>query len=397
MRLSAVLAGALLAAAASCSVAARGGVPGEGKTGSAAADPATLTGARDVVIGLFLPTKGAEAEAGREALKGAEMAAARANRDGGIRGRQVRLVTAPSDVAWSLATDSLVRLIYDEGAVAIVGALDGRTGHLAEQVITRAKGQTVFVTPWASETTLTRIRIPWYFQMVPDDRRQGEALAREIFQVRRLKRAAIYMDKGLDPESAADAFEKYAPEGSVTRFQAGDAAAREDLLKRAGRGDFGAVVLFTNAGAAVDLARSLSRSGSAPALVGPLALARPEFLRPGSGGTAEGTLLLAPAGLWSAPLASEFRRDFQQDLGVPPTLLAAYTHDAVKVLVDALRTLPTPESDGLAEALAGIRTGGVTGEIRFDNRLGRDAVPILARVSRNDLVPLGAAVPAGRK
>ncbi len=329
MKLASILAGALLAAAASCSVAARGGPAGEGTPGAAPANPATRPGARDVVIGLFLPTKGPEAAAGREALKGAEIAAARANRDGGIRGRPVRLVTAPSDAGWSLATDSLVRLIYDEGAVAIVGALDGRTGHLAEQVITRAKGQTVFVTPWASETTLTRIRIPWYFQMVPDDRRQGEALAREIFRVRGLKRAAVYMDKGLDPESAADAFERAAPGGSVTRFPAGDPTAKEDLLKRAGRGDFGAVVLFANAGAAVDLARSLSRSGSAPALMGPLALARPEFLRPGSGGAAEGTLLLAPAGLWSGPFASEFRRDFQQDLGVPPTLLAAYAHDAV--------------------------------------------------------------------
>ena len=108
-------------------------------------------------------------------------------------------------------------------------------------------------------------------------------------------------------------------------------------------------------------------------------------------------LLLAPAGLWSAPAAAEFRRGYQQAHGAPPTLIAAYSHDAVKVLVEALRTLPAPESDGLAQALAGIRAGGVTGEIRFDVHLGRDATPILARVRGNDLVPLAGALPAGRR
>jgi branched-chain amino acid transport system substrate-binding protein len=349
-----------------------------------------------VTIGLFLPDRTPEAPAGREALRGAELAVAAANRGGGIRGRPVQLAGASSDVPWSAATDALVRLIYDEHAVAIVGALDGRTGHLAEQIITRAKGQTVFVTPWASETTLTRIRIPWFFQMVPDDRRQGEALAREIFQVRRLRRAAALTEKGLDPESACAALESRAPAGAVVRFDAADPAARRDLEKRSAQGEFGAVILFTGAGAAGEAVRSLSRlPAGAPAVFGPLSLARPGFLGGEEAGPAEGTILLAPAGLWSAPAAAEFRRDFKERYSAVPTPLAAFSHDAVKVLVEALRKLPSPESDGLAETLAGIRTGGVTGEIRFDNHLGRDAAPIFVRVRGSELIPQGGAVPAG--
>jgi branched-chain amino acid transport system substrate-binding protein len=352
---------------------------------------------RPLTIGLFVPTKGPEAPAGEEALRGAEIAAAWANRTGGIRGRSVRLATASSDVPWSAATDALVRLIYDEDAVAIVGALDARTGHLAEQVITRAKGQTVFVTPWVSETTLTRIGIPWFFQMVPDDRRQGEALAREVFRVRRLRRVAVVVEKGLDTESAARAFLAHAPSGAVSPFDALSPGDRRDLLARAARGDFGAVILFTGAGAAVDLARTLSRVPSAPVLLGPLSLARPGLLGAGTENVADGMLLLAPAGIWSSPVAATFRRDYEKAHGTSPTPLAAYSHDAVKVLVEALRRLPSPERDNLARTVAEIRAGGVTGEIRFDNHLGRDATPILARVSGSDLVPLAAALPAARR
>jgi ABC-type branched-subunit amino acid transport system substrate-binding protein len=201
---------------------------------------------------------------------------------------------------------------------------------------------------------VTRIRIPWFFQMVPDDRRQGEVLAREIFQVRGIRSAAAWVEKGLDPQSAADAFEKYAPADAVSRFPAGDPAARQDLLARAGKGEFGAVILFAGSGAATESLRG-------------------------------------------TPAIEEFRREFQKTYGSLPTLVAAYSHDAVKALVEALRKLPAPESDGLAEALAGIRTNGVTGEIRFDKRLGREAVPILAQVKGSELVPLATEVPAGRR
>ena len=93
----------------------------------------------------------------------------------------------------------------------------------------------------------------------------------------------------------------------------------------------------------------------------------------------------------------EFRREYRETFGSLPTPVAAYSHDSVKALVEALRRLPAPESDGLAETLAGIRTGGVTGEIRFDKRLGRETVPILWQVKGGDLVPLAGAIPAGRR
>ena len=86
-----------------------------------------------VTIGLFVPVRGPQAALGTDVLRGAEIAVAQARREDGGRGRPLRLVTAPSDLRWEASTGALVRLLYEEGAVAVVGALDGRSAHLAER------------------------------------------------------------------------------------------------------------------------------------------------------------------------------------------------------------------------------------------------------------------------
>ncbi|MEK7800022.1 MAG: ABC transporter substrate-binding protein, partial [Acidobacteriota bacterium] len=212
-----------------------------------------------VTIGLFVPLRGPQAALGREVLRGAEIAVAQARREDGARGRPLRLVTAPSDLRWEASTGALVRLLYEEGAVAVVGALDGRSAHLAEQVITRSRGRAVFVTPWASESTLTRIRIPWFFSVVPDDHRQAAALAGEIFSGRRAGRAAAWVEEAFDCRAAAQAFVEAAPPGTVVRFSAGDPNGREDLAARIRRGEFGALVLFASPLGAADLSSWLQR------------------------------------------------------------------------------------------------------------------------------------------
>jgi branched-chain amino acid transport system substrate-binding protein len=173
-----------------------------------------------ITIGLFLPAGGSAAPIGAAVSRGAAIAMRRANQAGGVDGRPIRLVSADSDRLWDGASGELVRLIYDEQAVAVIGAVDGRSAHLAEQVITRARGAALFVTPWASETTLTRIRVPWFFRMVPDDRQQAEVLARDIFATRGLRRAAVWVGGEYDGRAAAAEFHRAAPAGAVKEYTA---------------------------------------------------------------------------------------------------------------------------------------------------------------------------------
>jgi branched-chain amino acid transport system substrate-binding protein len=354
--------------------------------------PASFAGDA-VTIGLFVPTRGPAAEVGTEVRKGAEIALAIANREGGLRGHPLRLATAASDLSWAAASSALVRLIYEEKAVAVVGALDGRSGHLAEQVITRARGQVVFVTPWASEDTLSRIRIPWFFRLVPDDRQQALILAGEIFSTRRIERAAVWVEASFDARAAAQAFEQAAPPGAATTFSAEVAGSAEDLIARACRGEFGLVVLFAQPRAAADLAARLRTAGCRAPLAGPLWLASPEFLR--SGSAVEGTLLVAPA-RQDTKAMDEFNRMFEANHGNPPTPPALYAHDAVMILVEALRRAAgAPSGDLLGRTLEATSMHGLTGLVRFDENRDRDEAPAVARVEAGRLVALRRGAVAG--
>jgi branched-chain amino acid transport system substrate-binding protein len=338
-----------------------------------------------VTIGLFLPVAGPEAAAGEAARRGAAIAAGRANREGGVAGRPVRLAGARSDGPWDSAARELVRLIYEEGAVAVVGALDGRTGHLAEQVITRARGRAIFVTPWASETTLTRVRIPWFFSLVPDDRLQARRLAEEIFSARSAGRVAVWVDETFDGRSAAAAFEELAPRGSVVRFDAADPRAFETLAERMLTGEIDALLLFASPRNAAAVVLRLPRGGTRAPLFGPLSLAVPAFLA-AVGGAAEGLWIVAPDALGSKT-GAEFRRAFRRAHGTDPGPLAMYAHDAVLALVAALRESAAGPRRPLEEALAAVRTAGASGPIRFDGRRSRSVAPGLMVVRAPGIVP----------
>jgi branched-chain amino acid transport system substrate-binding protein len=339
-----------------------------------------------VTIGFFVPLEGEDALAGLEARRGAEIAVARANRERRGGEPAVRLVTASSARPWGAGASALARLIYDERAAAVVGALDGRAAHVAEQVITRARGRAVFVTPWAAEPTLTRLRIPWFFSVAPDDARQAKALVEEIFRRRGSERALVFVEDSFDARAAAAAFVEAAPRGTVTLF-ASAPGGRAALAEALDDGGAGALVLFAAARPAADLAEWLNRRGYPLPLFGPLALTVP---RAGAieGSALEGMMVVAPGGDGTGR-ALEFARDFRNAYGSQPSPLAAYAHDAVAVVVKALRA--RAQSGGgatpLEAVLAATRLEGATGTVRFDARRGRDGAPALAFLTRDGLVP----------
>jgi branched-chain amino acid transport system substrate-binding protein len=352
----------------------------------AAAAPATA-----VTIGLFLPTRGPGAEEGKQVRWGAEIALAEANRQGGLRGRPFLLADAASDLKWEAAAGALVRLIYEEGAVAVVGALDARSAHLAEQIVTRARGQAVLVTPWASEATLTQIRIPWFFRIVPDDDRQARLLSGEIFSVRRIERVAVWVDDSLDARAAAASFGKAAPPQSLSLFGAGAEEGSEALVSRAARGEFGAVVLFASQGTAIDLHLRLRGAGYRALIAGPLRLAGPDLVREGS--AAEGIVLVAP-GRGDPRMLEEFERTFRVIHGVFPAPPALYGHDAVQIVIEAMRRAGTAGGKELGPALEGASVGGLTGVVTFDEHRSRGGALDLAtlRAGRLEMLP-GAGAP----
>jgi branched-chain amino acid transport system substrate-binding protein len=358
----------LIAALAVCAGAAHAGPQGTG----------------EIVIGLIVPSAGPDAAAGREASCGSEAAVRRAQHEGGTQGRSIRLVTAASQNPWDDAARQVARLIHQDGARIVVGGLDAATAHAAEQVIVRERGAAAFISLWASESALTQLPVPWYFSAVPEDRRQARALAREIFEARGARGAAVYADGSREGRSLAAAFEAASPAGAVARLAAEDPDALERLLMEIGAGRVQAVVLAAPPAGAARAARELSRRAPQVALFGPLRLATPAFGRPqAEDGAGAGSA--RPAGARVQLPWPEVR-----DAGALEALTAAcgevtplsiYAYDAVSAAVEALQAPAMGAESTLDRRLAAVSAAGAAGPVRFAAARSRAGMPAWREVA----------------
>jgi len=136
----------------------------------------------------------------------AELAIQEANAKGGYKGQKFELVTKSCDGPWGITSKQTVALIYEDQVPIVVTALDGRNAHLAEQVT--AKSHVVMLSTLASDPTLSRAYVPWYFRMVPDDRQQAQRLAEDIYIKNNATKVAMIALDNYDGKQSGEAFEK---------------------------------------------------------------------------------------------------------------------------------------------------------------------------------------------
>jgi branched-chain amino acid transport system substrate-binding protein len=368
----------------------------------ALADPgeekAPPDGAPSATLGLLLGGEGPLAATNEEIRRGAELALSLPAADGGPRAEKpalpIRVVAAQAGGKWEAGAGELVRLVYKEGAAAVLGPADGRAAHLAEQVVTRGKGRFVLLTPWASDPTLTEIKIPWFFRLVPEDRKQAEALLAEIHGARKISRIAAVAVKGeYDSRAALEALDRAARSRPGLELRAIRLAeGGTDLGNLAGEvkeEGAGAVALLLAPGPAARAARLLRTADPSLVLFGPLALATGEFLD-AAGEAAEGMVLAAPSEA-EGPLADRFRERYREAHRARPAAAAAFGFDGARALVEALRTSGGAGGEPLRAALAALRVDGLTGRVEFDATGDRKGPSPLARVERGRLAALGPA------
>ena len=125
-------------------------------------------------IGLLVQDKSSLA-----AKQSAELAIKMANNDGGINGCQIQLLTKDMEGPWGTGSKQAIKLVFEDKVWALLGSHDGRNAHLVEQAAT--KSIVVFISAWSSDPTLSQAFVPWFFNCVPNDRQQADAMTEEIF------------------------------------------------------------------------------------------------------------------------------------------------------------------------------------------------------------------------
>jgi branched-chain amino acid transport system substrate-binding protein len=314
-----------------------------------------------VKVGLLIPKDS------HEARQGAQLAVEGANRKGGFRGRPFQLVERSDDGPWGSGSKEIVKLVFEEKVWAILGSLDGRSGHLAEQIAT--KGGVVLVTPWATEPNLTQIKVPWFYRCVPDDRQQAEVLIKEIFEKRCMARVGIITEESYDSRVAGETFSRVAIEKgfppTLQLIYRSEDPSFDEILHNIQHHDIEGVVFFGKSGDAEIFLHKLHALEMNQTLFGPLSLSDGR-------GNLEESVLVSPGNGYSSQ-KERFQRDFKKNYGTSPTPLAACAYDGMGIILEAIQRGGL-DRQKIRDALADIKySQGVTGTIQFDktgNRLG---------------------------
>ncbi|UCG86487.1 MAG: ABC transporter substrate-binding protein [Gemmatimonadota bacterium] len=338
-----------------------------------AADAARLD---EVRIGLFAPMDERD-PVGSHMYRAAQLAVEQLNASGGFEGVPLRIVTRWDDDPWRGGSKQMIRLVYEDSVWAVIGSVNGDATHVAEQVVTKA--WLPLVSPVSADPTLTYIRIPWIFRLPPDDRVQAQAVVRDGMLKLRLERVGLITStdhdgrvfaeemlgqmhaaaspplfhlqlslQDLDYDQITRRVRSFQPGGIVMRLPLAEVPA---LLEQLRNGDVTVPVLLPwIPGAEIS-----------------------EFQ-----GRYDGTILsVMPFAAADNSRYARFARAYRDRYGVHPTPTAAYTYDAVNLVVQSLEESGLNRTT-LRDAIAG-GSGyeGVTGVIRWDNAGGNRAQAVL--------------------
>jgi ABC-type branched-subunit amino acid transport system substrate-binding protein len=263
------------------------------------------------------------------------------------------------DGPWGQASNKTVELIYEEMAVAIVGALDGRTAHLAEQVT--AKSQIPYIETKATDPSLSKAFVPWFFRLIPNDYQVAKALTKDIYEQNNFSRVAIISDSSYDSKMASQAIKRIIRENELkipASFLVDDRNPDySSLVAQLIAEDFQAIVFLTNiADELSNLARLIEHS-PARIYLNQLSV---ELKEPPS------YPLYTISAVANTPKYENFKIQFQKYSNSKPTAQSIYVFDAINLLLLTINTVGAkPENIWQQIGNMGIYEG-ISGKIQFD-------------------------------
>jgi len=355
----------------------------------------------EIRIGLFAPTS-PEHPVGLAMFEGANLAIEQVNVSGGLDGVPFRLLSRWDDDPWRGGSKEMIKLVYEDSVWAVIGSINGEATHVAEQVVTKA--WLPLLSPVSADPTLTYIRIPWMFRLPPDDEKQAAVIVRVGITANSLSRVGLITSTDHDGRIFGQEMrERMSVVQTHPVFHLQVAVSKTELTEIAHRvSSFGpdGVIVRLPAGEILKLLDSFKSNGlSVPVLIPWVPGLRPSGLR----GRYDGEILyVSPFSDTDNPSFTAFARDYQERYGVMPSPSAAYTFDAVNIVVQSLKESGLNRA-GLRDAVAGASGYvGVTGRISWDNAGGNQTEPVLTAVpgaaatpgdSADVGAPFGQAVP----
>jgi branched-chain amino acid transport system substrate-binding protein len=328
-----------------------------------------------IKIGLLIPYNKSLA-----ARHGAEMAILKANEAGGYEGHPFKLVIRSMEGPWGTGSKQAVDLIFKDQVWAIMGSHDGRNAHLVEQVT--VKTRVVFLSSWASDPTLSKAFVPWYFSCVPNDLQEAQALTEEIYNKRKISKVGTLSDNDYDSRLALDSFIKVTKTTGKTdpaQFFYDDSTGNfNNLLDQINKADVNCIVLFGKPAASLKIINELRKRKMKLNVFASLSVLGEEKGSDPEIKTYESVVLVS-SGYWLRPQGIVFRDEYYKKYGSIPGEIAAYAYDGMNLILEAIRKAGLDRKK-MQQSMANIHYNGVTGSIQFDDKGNRVGDAMLIEV-----------------
>jgi len=320
-----------------------------------------------VRIGLLVPLRGARKAEGDAMVAAAQMALRDTASQRLSHGRRVALaVEDSSGPSWGMVSNAVIRLMLNDDAVAVITSTSAVDTHLCEQVGNRIG---VPVLTLSADATTTQIDIPWIYRIGPSDAQQAQAIAQDMYSVRKLKNVWLITQHDHDGNRAMDAVRQAA---STLGAQAPNLVALdtslldpESIIRKIEAESPQAIVIWTNPSTAAILVHALRIAGVKTLCY----LSQDVSSEMHDTSTSE----LTTNGTWTIVGDDEatgnrqsFAARFRQSTGTAPSLVAGETYDAVILTVHALQTTGPNRARVRDELGKTSNYDEVSGRISFD-------------------------------
>ena len=323
-----------------------------------------------VKIGMLIPDMTTT-----EVTDAAQLAMDQANDRGGFRSIPFELVVRTTEGPWGAGSKQSVALVYEDSVQAILGSLDGRNAHLAEQVA--VKSHITYLETRATESTLSQAYVPWFFRCVPSDDQQSVAIL-ELIKQKGEGSIAILSTEENYSRQAARSFIRIAarkeyniPAPLIINPDESDIRQLIDQIRKR---NIRHLIVTVHSQATLEIIGLLRENMPEVMIYGTHSFTTGIHLQSPHWNSYDGMTLIS-AEILLTPEGSKFHNTFQSNYGVKPGLSAYHTYDGTNLIIQSIRHAGL-DREAIKEYISETRfLGWATGSISFDELGNRnDAV-----------------------
>jgi branched-chain amino acid transport system substrate-binding protein len=334
--------------------------------------PGTQAAANEQVvkIGHVAPITGDQGHLGKDNENGAQLAIDDLNAEGlVIGGKKIKLELMKEDDQHDPKQAPIVaQRFVDAQVVGVIGHLNSGTTIPASAIYSAAGIPQI--SPSATNPVYTDQGFKTAFRVIANDVAQGASLGKFVAQNLHAKKVAIIDDQSAYGKGLADEFEKAVKANGVeiVAREAGDDKTTDfSAILTKIKSKQPEVVFFGGMDAqAGPLTRQMKKLGLTAKAIGGDGFQTPEFIKL-AGDNAEGQYASQPGTPKDKmPGYAEFDKKYRAKYNIEIQNYAAFTYDAVKVMVAAMKKADSTDPAKYLPELAKTNYDGVTGNIQFD-------------------------------